>query len=249
MPSFINSSIHNGVQEIELNRREKKNALDADMYASLAQLVTHAQSDEQVRTVLIRGQEDLFCAGNDLKDFMDGGPGTAPALSLMEAVQRLDKPLVAAVGGIAIGLGTTLLFHCDVVYATPSSRFGMPFVALGVCPEFGSSILAPASAGYRLAAEMILSAEVFDVSKAREMGLINHIVEPDQLFTMARSKAERLASMPPQAVRQAKRMLKQHAFPNMSAVFKEELSQFNAMLKAPEAQQAIAQFFSPASKR
>ncbi len=234
-----------GVAEIELNRPEKKNALDAAMYGELAEALKRAQADSQVRVLLVRGQADLFCAGNDLADFIDpNGAGTAPALGVMEALHAVSKPVIAAVGGAAVGLGTTMLFHCDVVYATPEARFGMPFVPLGVCPEFGTSRLAPAFGSHVLAAEAVLFGELFDVTQARAMGIVTRVVPADELIAYARQRARKLATLPREAVLKAKEMLKQSGYADMPSLFRQELVQFDAMLAGEEARTAIGRFLA-----
>ncbi|MFM0394902.1 enoyl-CoA hydratase-related protein [Paraburkholderia phytofirmans] len=245
MDPVVLYTVRNSVAEIELNRRDSKNALDASMYMLLAETLGKAERDPEVRVLLIRGQEDMFCAGNDLKDFADEtGPGTKPALALMDAVQSLKKPLIAAVAGPAVGIGTTLLYHCDVVYAAENARFGMPFVALGVCPEFGSSRLAPLSAGYRTAAEAILFAEQFDADYAVRAGIVSRIVPALELLGYARARAEKLASMPRAAVLESKKLLKNHSFRDMPAVFREELAVFDALLESDDARRSIAAFLN-----
>lgn len=243
MDSTIEFAIADGVAEIEIRRRAVMNALDAATYRALGDALARVDQDPAARVILLRGQEDLFCSGNDLGDFLDpASEGTRPALALMDVVHGLRKPLFAAVGGPAIGLGTTLLYHCDVVYAAPEARFGMPFVPLGVCPEFGTSLLAPLFSGHRLAAEAILFGEIFDAARAKEMGLINQIVAKEELVEFARKRAARLASLPADAVGNAKAMLKEHLYAGMPSLFRRELHQFDAMLARPETREGIQAF-------
>lgn len=245
MSDHLLYGVADGVAEIELHRRDKKNALNASMYGELADALSRAQADDSVRVLLMRGQTDLFCAGNDLADFIDpSGAGTAPALGVMDALHAVRKPVIAAVGGAAIGLGTTMLFHCDVVYATPEARFGMPFVPLGVCPEFGTSRLAPAFSSHVSVAEAILFGELFGVEQARAMGFITQVVSTDTLIDYARKRARKLAGLPRDAVLQTKAMLKETLYAGMPALFRQELRQFNAMLQGDEARAAINLFLS-----
>ena len=250
MSEFVVCTESDGVLEIELNRRDKRNALDAAMYAAVTDAFIRAAGTESVRVVLLRGQADMFCAGNDLSEFLDpDGPGTRPALALMDAVNALSKPIIAAVGGVAVGLGTTLLYHCDVVYATPQARFGMPFVALGVCPEFGATMLAPQYGGYLRSAEAMLFGEPFDVGTARELGLVTRIVEADELIAYAGKRARKLAALPPGAVTATRKLMRLHGRPaGMEVVFRTELAAFDTMLRGPEAMGAINAFLGRAGK-
>jgi enoyl-CoA hydratase/carnithine racemase len=244
MSEFVICTKTDGVLEIELRRRDKRNALDAAMYAALSAALVDGNADRDVRVVLLRGQEDMFCAGNNLSEFLDAdGQGTKPALGLMNAVQALDKPLIAAVGGVAVGLGTTVLYHCDVVYATPQARFAMPFVPLGVCPEFGASMLGPQYGGYARAAEVLLFGEAFDTEKARELGLVSQVVEAEELIAFATARAHKLASLPAGAVAATRKLLRQHGRPaSLSGVFRAELEIFDALLQSPESIAAINAF-------
>ncbi|WP_158592160.1 enoyl-CoA hydratase/isomerase family protein [Noviherbaspirillum sedimenti] len=243
MNTNIRITVADGVAEIELFRREVKNALNAATYDAVTKALLKADLDPGTRVVMIRGQEDLFCSGNDLGEFLDPqGQGTRPALALMDAVQALRKPLIAAVGGAAIGLGTTILYHSDIVYATPDARFGMPFVPLGVCPEFGTSLLAPLFSGHRLASEAVLFGETFDVHRAREMGIVNQVVENANLIPFARQRAMKLASLPSETVINAKAMLKERLYASMHGLFRQELRQFDAMLTRSETQAGIKAF-------
>ena len=247
MSEFVICSEEHGVLEIELRRRDKRNALNVGMYAAMSAALVGANRSESIRVVLVRGQNDMFCAGNDLADFIDpGGGGTAPALALMDAVSQLEKPLLAAVGGVAVGLGTTLLYHCDAVYATPRARFGMPFVRLGVCPEFGATRLAPQYGGYMRAADAMLFGEPFDTTTACALGLVSQVVEEDQLIAWTQARARKLAALPKHAVVTTKRLMREHgAAAELPAVFRAELEEFNAMLRSEEAASAIEAFLRP----
>jgi enoyl-CoA hydratase/carnithine racemase len=172
------------VMRIEFARLDKKNALTGDMYIMLADALTAANADPQVRAVLLHGSADCFTAGNDIADFLKPRPQGAnpPVWKLFEALPALDKPIVAAVGGPAVGIGTTLLLHCDLVYATPAARFQLPFVPLGIVPEFGSTYLLPLLAGYQRAAELLLLGRPFSAQRAYEIGIVTAVVPQEGLL-------------------------------------------------------------------
>jgi len=177
------------VLRVELNRPAKRNAMTANMYVTLAEAFIEAAKDERTRVVLWHGAGDSFCAGNDLEDFLNNppGPGDSPQAQLMNALVDFDKPIVVAVQGAAIGGGTTMLTHCDFVYAGESAKFRMPFIDLAVVPEFGSSCSVPASIGHIRAAELILLGLPFDAKRAAELGLVTQVI-PDQTFSRSRPK-------------------------------------------------------------
>src|SRR6202166_3296712 len=183
------------ILRIQLNRPEKKNAMTSEMYVTLAELLNAAAKDEQIRVVLWHGAGDSFCAGNDVVDFLKSPPrsGETPQASLMMAFLNFDKPRVAAVHGSAIGGGTTMLTHCDFVYAGESAKFQMPFINLAVVPEFGSSCTIPARAGYLRAAELILTGQSFDAREAAEIGVVTRVVPNQELLATATDTAQKLA--------------------------------------------------------
>lgn len=234
--------VSNGVAEIEINRRERRNALDDNAYTMLREAFSDAENDPDVRVLLVRGQTDMFTAGKDLKSESVAREGYRPALTFMDTVNVLTKPLMAAVAGPAMGIGTTLLYHCDVVYAASNAIFGLPFTRIGVSPEFGSSRLAPMTAGYRLAAEAMLFAETFDADHALRTGLVNRVLPPEKLFAYARERAEKLAAMPAAAVVKTKALLKNHAFAGMNALFRSELYEFETLLDSTESRAIVAGF-------
>ena len=186
------------VLRIKLNRPAKKNAMTSSMYVTLADVFNDAAKDEQTRVVLWHGAGDLFCAGNDLEDFLKNppGPGDSPQARLMNALVDFDKPIVAAVQGAAIGGGTTMLTHCDFVYAGESARFRMPFIDLAVLPEFGSSYSVPAMIGHIRAAELILLGLPFDARRAAELGFVSQVVSDQNLLATANETAGKLAAKP-----------------------------------------------------
>ncbi|NCN72229.1 MAG: enoyl-CoA hydratase, partial [Betaproteobacteria bacterium] len=199
------------VLTITFNRVDKKNSFTADMYAALADAFTQAQRDDAVRVVVIQGHETVFSAGNDIADFLKAPPVSpdVPVFRFMRAISSFTKPIVAAVCGPAVGIGSTMLFHCDLIYAGDNAAFSMPFVNLGVCPEAASSLLAPQRMGYVRAAEALLLGDPFSAEAALEMGLINRIVPPTEVNALARRQALRLAAKPQQPLLIAKRLMKQ----------------------------------------
>src|SRR5262244_6752 len=208
--SDINTERSGGILRVELNRPAKKNAMTAAMYTSLAEIFGDAGKDEAVRVVLWHGAGDSFCAGNDMGDFLKNppGPGNFPQGSLMDALIGFEKPIIAAVQGVAIGGGTTMLTHCDFVYAGESAKFQLPFINLALVPEFGSSYSLPARIGYLRAAELLLLGEPFGAARAAELGLVTQVVPDHYELAAATETAEKLAAKPSGALREIKRLLK-----------------------------------------
>lgn len=229
---------------VELARLDKKNSLTRDMYAGLAEALASAQSDPQVRAVLLHGSADCFCAGNDVSDFLNRPPLTAgsPSVHFFDAMLALEKPLVAAVGGPAIGIGTTMLLHCDLVYAARNARFQLPFVPLGIVPEFGSTVLLPLLAGYQRAAELVLLGQPFDAQKAYEVGIASQVLEPGELLEKARGAALALAALPPSSLRLTKALLKKRYGALVREAIAEESRAFAERLNSPEAKEAMSAF-------
>lgn len=210
MADQIDFHVADGVAHIVINRPEKKNALTAAMYAGLGGAFQEAESAKAVRVTLISGTNDCFTAGNDLQDFMNAPPtdDSSPTVRFLKTVHAAKKPIVAAVAGPAVGIGTTLLFHCDLIYADPKSRFQLPFVNLGLCPEFGSSFLLPQFIGHARAAELLLLGETFSAETALELGLINAVTAESQVIPTATEKAKQLAQRPAAALLLTKQLLK-----------------------------------------
>jgi enoyl-CoA hydratase/carnithine racemase len=234
------------ILEIQLNRPAKKNAMTSSMYVTIADVLDAAAKDDQVRAVLWHGAGDAFSAGNDLEDFMKNppGPGESPQARLMSALINFAKPLVAAVHGLAIGGGTTMLAHCDFVYAGQSTRFQLPFISLALVPEFGSSYLLPLRGGYLGAAEVILLGQPFDASRAAELGLITKAVPDQQVLAIARDAAQKLAEKPAGALQACKRLMKQAAREQLEQAVKLENVEFAAQVRSAEAKQAFSAFFA-----
>jgi len=233
------------VTSIELARVDKKNALTGDMYRAMAAALAAAEADSAVRAILIYGTRDCFTAGNDLKDFLDrsaaGGPSSA--FSFISMLPKLTKPLIAAVGGPAVGVGTTMLLHCDLVYAAPGARFQMPFVPLGLVPEAASSLLLPMVAGYQRAAELLLLGQPFTAEKAFAAGIVTEIVPEDRLLEHARNAAAAIAALPPASVRLTKQLMKRQTGQAVAAQMTEESRLFAERLQSGEAKEALTAFF------
>ena len=230
------------VLRLTLARPEKKNALTRAMYTALAEALDGAADDAGVRAVVLAGSGGAFTAGNDLFDFMMDPPKdeTSPVFRFLRALVHFPKPLVAAVEGVAIGIGTTLLLHCDLAYAAPSARFKMPFVDLGLVPEAASSLLVPRLAGGRRASELLLLGDAFGAETAREIGLVNAVA--DDPVALATERAEALAAKPPAAVRLSKSLLRAPLRERVDAVIEEEAGLFVSRLQSPEAMEAFTAF-------
>ncbi|MES2243971.1 MAG: enoyl-CoA hydratase [Pseudomonadota bacterium] len=232
------------VMTITLNRVEKKNSITSAMYAAMADALDAAHADAAVRVVVIQGHESIFSAGNDIGDFLNGPPATheSPVFRFLRGISTFPKPLVAAVCGPAVGIGTTLLLHCDLVYAGDNAAFSMPFVNLGLCPEAASSFLAPQLMGYARAAEALLLGEPFMAESALEMGLINRIVPPLEANALAQRQAQKLAAKPLSSLVETKRLMKKGQAGMVAERMAEEGVSFGRMLKEPAAREAFGAF-------
>jgi len=233
-----------GILRVELNRPAQKYAMTAGMYTGLADTLRKAATDEAVRVVLWHGAGDAFCAGNDIGDFLKNppGPGESPQARLMDVLIGFEKPIVAAVQGAAIGGGTTMLTHCDFVYAGESAKFKLPFIDLALVPEFGSSYAIPARIGHLRAAELFLLGEPFGAARAAELGLVTRVVPDKQLFATAMEIARKLAAKPGGALRASKRLLKQGFIDQVKAAAKLEGREFSERLRSSEAREAFTAF-------
>ena len=239
---MIKTGTRDRVATLELARTEKKNALTAAMYAAMTDALAAAESDPGVRAILIHGTSDCFTAGNDLKDFLEGPTGASQALRFIMALSKVAKPVVAGVGGPAIGIGTTLLLHCDLVYAAPAARFQLPFVQLGLVPEGASSLLLPMTAGYQRAAELLLLGQPFTAEKALAAGIVTEIVPQETLIERARSAAEGLAALPPESVRLTKQLMKRPLAAAIADQMAAEARLFAERLDSGEAKEALSAF-------
>ena len=234
----------NGVMTLTLNRVDKKNSLTQAMYGAIADALTQAAADDAMRAVVIQGHETIFSAGNDIGDFLNRPPmsAEAPVQRFLRTIAAFPKPLIAAVCGPAVGVGTTMLFHCDLVYAGDNAAFSMPFVNLGLCPEAASSLLVPQMMGYHRAAEALLLGEPFMAETALEVGLVNRIVPPSEANGVAQAQALKLAAKPLSSLVETKRFMKQGQMAQVLERINEESAIFGQMLQAPAAREAFGAF-------
>ena len=233
-----------GALRIGFARPDRKNAITAAMYAAMADALEDAAADNAVRAVLIHGRQELFTAGNDLQDFLANPPqgGDSPVFRFLQALSTAEKPLVAAVAGPAVGVGTTMLLHCDLVYAADNARLSMPFAQLGLCPEAASSLLLPATAGWQRAAEKLLLGEAFGAQEAMEMGIVNRVLPAGELFGFVDGQLAKLVALPAASLRATKRLMKSGLRTVVAQRMTEEGDQFRAMLGSPEAREAFTAF-------
>ena len=242
--SEIQTHVDAGVMTLTLNRLARKNSITAAMYSALADALEAANHDAAVRAVVIQGHETIFSAGNDIGDFLNNPPATpeSPVFRFLRGISSFPKPIVAAVCGPAVGIGTTMLLHCDLVYAGDNAAFSMPFVNLGLCPEAASSFLAPQLMGYPRAAEALLLGEPFMAETALEMGLINRIVPPAEANALAQRQALKLAAKPLTSLMETKRLMKKGNAAMVAERMAEEGVSFGRMLKEPAAREAFTSF-------
>jgi enoyl-CoA hydratase/carnithine racemase len=232
------------ISRVILNRPAKKNAMTLEMYRAFADLLDNAANDDRVRVVIWDAAGDSFSAGNDIEDFLKNPPGAgeSPQARLADAIVNFDKPLIAAVKGVAIGGGATLLTHCDFVYAGETAKFQLPFVNLGLVPEFGSSWSLPARAGHLRAAELIMLGLPFDARHAAEIGLVTRVVPDDLALATATETAEKLAAKPPVALQACKRLMKRLPREHIAQAIKAENEEFASRVRSPEANEAMMAF-------
>lgn len=235
-----------GVLRIGINRPDKLNAITRQMYTDMAAALQGAEEDSEVRVILVHGTDSCFTSGNDLSDFAKHPPTgkESPVFKFLTAISQATKPLVAAVNGPAIGIGTTLLLHCDLVYAGERAQFQAPFVNLGLCPEAASSLLLPQLVGYQWAAEIFLLGQPFAADKAYAAGLVNAVCSNSKLFSHALTQAQLLAKQPPAAVRLTKKLLKKNNAAVVPELIAEEGDYFIERLSSPEAIEALEAFFA-----
>jgi enoyl-CoA hydratase/carnithine racemase len=241
----IKTATLNGVATIEIARPEKKNAITQAMYRALADAVDAAVADPAVRALLLTGQPGIFTSGNDIEDFMQRPPGDleSPAFGFMRALIGCDKPVVAAVTGAAIGIGTTMLLHCDFVYVSDEARLAMPFVSLGLVPEFGSSLVVPQLMGNVRAAEKLLLGDPFTAAQAVEVGIATAVLPASEVVNHARRIAERFNALPPGAVRETKKLMRRSRNEAVLETIGVEGKVFGQRLQSPEAKEAFSAFF------
>ena len=233
------------ILRIQLNRPAKKNAMTFAMYIAIADILEAAAKDNRVRVVLWHGAGDSFCAGNDLEDFLKNpiGPGDSPQSRLINALIHFDKPIVVAVQGAAIGGGTTMLTHCDFVYAGESAKFQMPFINLGLVPEFGTSYSIPERIGYLRAAELIQLGQPFDALRAAELGLVTRVVPDQKLLATATETAQKLAEKPADALQSCKRLMRQPVRAQLEQAAKMENEEYAVRLRSADSKEALMAFF------
>jgi len=235
----------NGVAVIEIARPEKKNALTQAMYTAMTEAILAADADASIRALLITGQPGIFTSGNDLEDFMQRPPQgeDSPVFQFMKALAECGKPVVAAVTGGAIGIGTTMLLHCDLVYVSDEARLAMPFVTLGLVPEYASSLLIPQRVGNAKATELLLLGEPFNGERAVEMGIANAVLPAAEVVNHARRMAERFNALPPGAVRESKALIRRSQKALVQETIEVEAGIFGKRLRSPEAMEAFQAFF------
>ena len=241
----INSLVKDSILQIQIARPEKKNALTIDMYKEMTKALKEASDNSKIRVVILYGHPDIFCSGNDLQDFMSGieSKEEIAAIDFLKVLSSFPKPIIAAVAGPAIGIGTTMLLHCDLIYAASNCRFQLPFVNLALVPEAASSLILPARIGYQRAAELLLLGEVFSAERAFEYGLINEITDVGRELTVATERAIKLATKPPAAIRLTKMLLKQSSLEAVHQRIDDEAGHFSHRLKSPEAAEAFKAFY------
>ena len=248
---YILNNLNEGILKIELNRPQKRNALTLDMYAEFARLLNTAQATPEVRVVLVSAVGDNYSAGNDIQDFLDHPPGDgeSPQKQMIDALRELDKPLVGAVRGAAVGSGATMLTYFDFVYAGQSARFQYPFINLALVPEFGTSFSLPDQVGYLRAAEIVLLGHPFDVSSALSMGLVTKILPDAEVFASAERVAQELAQKPSTALEASKHLLRRQIRPRVAQATQDELSEFTERVRSADAREALTAFVEKRTPR
>lgn len=246
MSQYIETKSNEGVLQIILNRPDKKNALDTEMYQTLADTFKQADKNPDVRVIYLSSSSDAFCSGNDLKDFLENAPADmdAPVFQFMQAIANAQKPIVAAVTGLAVGIGTTMLLHCDLVYADETTKFMLPFVQLGVCAEAGSSLLLPMLFGRQKAAEILLAGESFSAQDAKTAGFVSQVLESGLLHDIALEKVNKLARQPSNALMATKRLMREPVRDQIEKAIRTESAEFIKLLNQEDAKQIMSGFFN-----
>jgi enoyl-CoA hydratase/carnithine racemase len=247
MPDTIRFERERGLLTLRINRPEKKNALTRAMYSHLAEALKQADTDPEINAVLITGGAECFTAGNDILDFLQQPPGNldSPVFHFMLNLLECRKPVIAAVAGAAVGIGTTMLLHCDLVYVSTDARLRMPFVNLGLCPEFGSSLILPRLLGHAKAAQLLLLGEGFSGEQAAAWGIATEALgSGEAVLAKAREMALRFESLPPEAVRISKQLMKAPGREQLRKVIEEEGALFTQRLRSPEAMVALSGFIN-----
>lgn len=244
MTELVQTSIADGIMSIRLNRAEKKNAITQAMYAAAADALFKAENDNAIRVILISGTDECFTAGNDLHDFLHNPPsnGESPVSRFLKRITTASKPLIAAVEGVAVGIGTTMLLHCDLVYAGEGARLQLPFVNLALVPEAGSSRILPEMLGHQRAAELFFFGEMFSAQRAVELGIVNAVCLDGKAYDHAYERALVLAAKPPKALRLTKELMKRSQHSSTPEQMQAESVHFAAQLASPEAREAMQAF-------
>lgn len=246
MPN-ISTTLDKHILRVQLTRPQKKNALTPAMYDTLRAAIKRADKDPDIRVITLTGSGDSFCAGNDLTSFLSD-PGSDSAARFIQAIAVAQAPIVAAVNDVAVGVGLTMLLHCDLVYAAADARFNFAFIDLGLLPEAGSTYLLPRMLGYGRTAELLMLGEAFSAETARECGIVNAVVAAEALQETAWSKAEQLASKPPQALRQTKMLLRRGSAQALREAMELELSMIGQRLVSDEVRGIMQAFFERRAK-
>ena len=246
MTQEVEIKIADGVQVIRLLRADKKNALTGPMYDAMSAALDAAETNDEVAAHVFIGSGGVYTAGNDINDFMlrsrDGSQDVAPSQMFIQRLPKVTRPMIAAVDGLAVGVGVTMLLHCDLVYAASNARFQLPFVPLGITPEFGSTYILPLLAGYQRAAELLLLGQPFTAEKAREVGIVTAVVPQESLFAEAEKAAATLAALPPQSVQLTKQLMKKRHAQVVRETIAEEVKVFGERLGSAEAKEAMSAF-------
>jgi len=240
----IHTETANHIQRIEIRRAEKKNALTQEMYVALKEAFDKASADDSVRVVLLIGAPGVFCSGNDIASFLAHPirDEDAPVLRFLRTIIPFGKPIVAGVAGMAVGIGTTMLLHCDYVVASEDAQFSTPFVNLGLCPEAGSSLMLPLAIGHKRASEMLLFGDRVSAAAMFDWGLVNALVPNDKLVEIVEARARALAVKPPEALRMAKRLLRRTLVPAALEAMSVEAKEFGALLNSAAAKECLSAF-------
>jgi enoyl-CoA hydratase/carnithine racemase len=244
MTDLITKTQDGAILHLGFNRPERKNAISGAMYQTLADALSEAATNDSIRVVLLHGNDAMFTAGNDLEDFLKNPPhgDKSPVFQFLMAISTFPKPLVAAVAGVAVGVGVTMLMHCDLVYVADNAKLSVPFAQLGLCPEAASSFLLPFIAGYQRAAEKFMLGEPFSAQECADMGLANKVLPVAELMAFANAQASKMAALPASSLRVTKQLMKSGMKDVITARMQEESVQFRAMLSAPEAREAFTAF-------
>jgi len=244
MTDLIITKENKGVFTITLNRFDKKNALNNLMYQELCQHFDSAKKNNNIHCVLIQGNENCFCAGNDLQDFIESSQDESlAALDFVKTLSEFNKPIVAAVAGAAVGIGTTLLLHCDMVVAANNAKFKLPFTQLGLCPEAGSSLLLTRLVGQNRAFELMILGNTFSAEQAHQYGIANQVCLPEDLLSIAEKVATTIARLPSDAVMTSRKLIRQATQSQLSQVIKNEGDEFSRLVNTPECKAILGQFF------